>query len=97
MKQRERTAGRKLSTLVTIGLIMVLVPVNTALVMFIFSLFRNNEYTVVSSVEGPSTVYLEFSVPDNLLFIGLAVFVCGLVILGYAGIRRFLKKTPGEE
>lgn len=92
MKQLKKATGRKLSALVAIGLIMVLVPVNTALVMFIYSLFRNNEYTVVSSIEGPSTVYLEFSVPENLYFIGLAVFICGLIILGYAGIRRFLQK-----
>ena len=96
MKQSERTAGRKLSTLVAIGLIMVLVPLNTAFVMFIYSLFRSNEYTVVSSVEGPSTVYLEVSLPGNLPFIGLAVFICGLIILGYAVARRFLQKR-GEE
>ena len=97
MKRHERTAGRKLSTLVTIGLIMVLLPVNTSLVMFIYSLFRNNEYTVFSSIEGPSTVYLEVSLPENLPFIGLAVFISGLIILGYTGVRRFLQKTPGEE
>jgi uncharacterized membrane protein len=89
--------NRKLSTLVIIGLIMVLIPVNTALVMFIFSLFRNNEYTVVSSIEGPTTVYLEFVLPENLHFIGLVIFLCGLIILGYAGVRRFLQKTRGEE
>jgi hypothetical protein len=89
--------GRKLRALVTIGLIMVLVPVNTALVMFIYSLFRENEYTVVSSIEGPSTVYLEISLPESVPFIGLAVFICGLIILGYAGIRRYLYKTPEEE
>ena len=89
--------NRKLSTLVIIGLIMVLIPVNTALVMFIFSLFRNNEYNAFLSIEGLSTVYKEFSLPDNLLFIGLAVFICGLIILGYAGVRRFLQKTRGEE
>jgi len=89
--------NRKLSTLVTIGLIMVLVPVNTALIIFIFSLFRNNEYTVVSSIEGPSTVYLEPGISETLFFIGLAIFLCGLIILGYAIVRRFLQKTRGEE
>lgn len=97
MKQRKTTAGRKLSALVTIGLIMVLVPLNTALVMFIYSLFSDNEYTVVSSIEGPSIVYLDFILPQYLTLIGLAVFICGLIIVGYAGIRRFLQKTPGEE
>ena len=88
---------RKLSTLVTIGLIMVFVPVNTAIVMFIYSLFRSNEFKVVSSIEGPSTVYLESILPESLPLIGLAIFLCGLVILGYAGIRRFLQKTTGDE
>jgi hypothetical protein len=97
MKRFEKTAGRKLSTLVTIGLIMVFVPVNTALVMFIYSLFRSNEFKVVSSIEGPSTVYLESILPESLFFIGLAIFICGLIILGYAGVRRFLQKTRGEE
>ena len=97
MKQPERTAGRKLSTLVIIGLIMVLLPVNTALVMFIFWLFRSNEYTDFLSIEGFSTIYKEFSMPESLYFIGLAVFICGLVILGYAGIRRFLLKKSDEE
>jgi hypothetical protein len=76
---------------------MVLLPVNTALVMFIYSLFRSNEYTVVSLLEGPSTVYLEFSVPESLQWIGLAVFICGLIILGYAAVKRFLQRTHGEE
>lgn len=82
----------KLSTLATIGLIMVLLPVNTALVMFIYSLFRSNEYSAFLSIEGLSMVYKEFSLPENLLLIGLALFICGLVILGYAGVRRFLQK-----
>ncbi|MFC1946376.1 hypothetical protein ACFLXY_00495 [Chloroflexota bacterium] len=97
MKQFEKATGRKLNTLVMIGLIMVLVPVNTALVMFIFWLFRSNEYTDVSSFEGLSTVYIEFSLPESLPFIGLAVFMCGLIILGYAAVRRFLQKTPNKE
>ena len=88
--------GRKLNTLVTIGLIMVFVPVNTALIMFIYSLFRSNENTVVSSIDGPSTVYLKVSLPESLHWIGLAVFFCGLIILGYAGVRRFLQKKRGE-
>ena len=89
--------GRKLSTLVITGLIMVFVPVNTAIVILIYSLFRSNEYTVVSSIEGPSTVYLEFSLSGSFHFISLAVFIVGLVLLGYAGVRRFLQKKPGEE
>jgi hypothetical protein len=97
MKLRERTSGRKLSTLVSIGLIMVFVPVNTALVMFIYSLFRSSEFKVISSIEGPSTVYLESILPESLYWIGPAVFICGLIILGYAGIRRFLHKTQGDE
>ena len=88
--------GRKLSTLVTISLIMVLVPVNTALVMLIFWLFRSNEYKDFLSIEGLSTMYKEFSLPESLLFIGLAGFLCGLIILGYAGVRRFLKNTDEE-
>ena len=97
MKQFKKATGRKLSTLVIIGLIMVLLPVNTALVMFIYSLFRSNENTIFSSIEGPSTVYLEPGTSETFFFIGLAIFLCGLIILGYAGVRRFLQKKTDEE
>ncbi|MBN2239107.1 MAG: hypothetical protein JW712_04985 [Dehalococcoidales bacterium] len=90
MSQSKDTNVKRLSTPTVTGLILVLLPVNTCIIMSIYSLFRKNEYTVVPSIDGPSTVYLESVLPDYVPVIGLGMFIVGLLVLGFMAFRKFM-------
>ena len=87
MSEDKRTGLCLTATLTIIGLLMVFVPVNIAIIMLMYGLFRNNEYKVSSSVEGPSTVYLQSHLPGSLVLIGLGVFAADNPVKQYQAMR----------
>lgn len=54
---------------------MVFVPVNLAILMFLYSVFFGKEPEVISAVEGPSVVHLTQIIPSYLPVLGAGVFV----------------------
>lgn len=84
--EKDNSSVRKLSALTITGLIMVFVPLNTTLILLLYTVFRK----IDPPVEGLSfTAVHNNTAVQNLFIAGLAVFICGLVVLGYIAARRF--------
>lgn len=101
MKEQNNRQVKRLTSITVTGLILVAVPVSSVLIMLIYSLFRNAERVVVTSAEGPSTVYLDScGIPTEVFFIIVAVlFLSGIILLSWVGFRRFRRedRQQGEK
>ena len=97
MGKHKRTDTDWLSALTVMGRILILVPVVVGLIVFVSSFFREHEIAMESSIEGPSTVFIEENIAVGTLTSGAPmIFLCGVGILVYVAVKRFQQGLRGE-
>lgn len=82
-----------LGIMTIIGLILVLAPINTAIIIFLYSMFRKAEPIIHTSIEGPSSLFIEsncdFGTP---CIIGVGAFICGIIVLGFVALIIYRRR-----
>ncbi|MBN2239720.1 MAG: hypothetical protein JW712_08095 [Dehalococcoidales bacterium] len=86
---------KKLEILTIAGLIMVFVPVNSVIIMLLYTAFRKIESVPGSFLDSLHTMY-QTHVPSGLAVVTAVVFLCGLGILAYVGFRKKRGKIRTE-